>query len=389
MPRLLPDNPNLEYLKREAKDLLASLRETDPDATLSAAQAVLADQYGFRTWPDLKAEVDRRRAEVPVGDPALATALADAYGLGGVRSISPVSFSLMGRSWRLDTDRGAVLAHPVFDYFTEAASARSIDLMDRARAAGVATPIAVRTPAGALLAEIDGTKWRVDEWLETGPAPVQPVRADHARKAGTVVGTVHRIAPPTDDELHWHLAHRHPDDAWDALFERARAANMPWLDDFIRIVPTINELRAVHGDEPPGGRRVCQSDLNLEAVRLGPDGELVVVHWDFAGPHVPEWEIGSVALQWVVPTTNPAVARAFAEGYAAGFGSFPTLQLTSFTVAVSQWLNWFHARMCEAIDPSDAELGTYSEGEVRRELADPLTVAKLERVLEAWATASR
>lgn len=386
MPRLLPDNPNLDYLKREAKDLLAALRETEPTATLSAAQTALAEQYGFRTWADLKAEVDRRRADVPAGDPALAAALGEAYDLGTVRSMTPVSFALMGRSWRLDTERGSYLARPVFDYFTEATSVRKVDLMERARAAGVATPIAVRTPDGALLATIEATKWHVDEWLDTGPAPTQPVRSDLARKAGAILGTIQRVGPPTDEPLHWHLSHRRPDDSWNALFERARTAEKPWLDAFIRVIPTIDALREVHGDEPPGGRRICQSDLNLDAVRLGPGDDLIVVHWDFAGPHVPEWEIGAALLQWVVPHGNPVTARAFAEGYAERFGSFPTLGLPSFTVAISQWLNWFHARMCEAIDPSSTELGAFSEGEVRDLLADPLSVPKLERLLEALRT---
>jgi hypothetical protein len=242
----------------------------------------------------------------------------------------------------------------------------------------------VRTPGGAVLTEIHGSKWHVDEWLDTGPAPVHPVRSEVARKAGAVLATIQRVGPPTDDPLHWHLSYRREDDSWDALFERARRAEKPWLDAFIRVIPTINALRAIHGDEP-GPRQICQSDLNLDAVRLGANDELIVVHWDFSGPHIPEWELGSAFMQWAVNSGNPATARAFGEGYAESAGSFPAMQLTSFTVAISQWLNWFHARVCEAIDPSEAELGAYSEGEVHQLLTDPLTVAKLERVLEALA----
>jgi hypothetical protein len=59
--KMLPDNPNLDHLRRQAKDLLAGLRDSDPHASLADAQASLAEQYGFRTWTDLKAEVDRRQ----------------------------------------------------------------------------------------------------------------------------------------------------------------------------------------------------------------------------------------------------------------------------------------------------------------------------------------
>jgi hypothetical protein len=57
--KTLPDSPSLDHLRNQAKDLLAGLRDSDPGATLAHAQASLAEQYGFRSWTDLKAEVDR------------------------------------------------------------------------------------------------------------------------------------------------------------------------------------------------------------------------------------------------------------------------------------------------------------------------------------------
>jgi hypothetical protein len=58
MSRDLPDNPNLEHLKKQAKALLDTLRERQPDATLTDAQHVLARDYGFASWPKLKAHVE-------------------------------------------------------------------------------------------------------------------------------------------------------------------------------------------------------------------------------------------------------------------------------------------------------------------------------------------
>ena len=74
--KTLPDNPNLDHLRRQAKDLLAGLRDSHPDASLADAQASLAEQYGFRTWTDLKAEVDRRQGAAEVADPVLAGQIA-------------------------------------------------------------------------------------------------------------------------------------------------------------------------------------------------------------------------------------------------------------------------------------------------------------------------
>lgn len=73
-PRRLPEHPNLEQLRKQAKDLLQSYRSGDPAATaeiakfelkpdaagfaLNDAQRVIARSYGFASWPKLKAFVD-------------------------------------------------------------------------------------------------------------------------------------------------------------------------------------------------------------------------------------------------------------------------------------------------------------------------------------------
>ena len=52
--RPLPDRPNLRHLKDQAKDLL----KAGNTRTLSDAQLQIARQYGFPSWPKLKAHVD-------------------------------------------------------------------------------------------------------------------------------------------------------------------------------------------------------------------------------------------------------------------------------------------------------------------------------------------
>ena len=94
MPKSLPtramrENPDLEQLKRQAKELLNAFRSNDPAAAaevhahyhdadratfaLHDAQLVLARAYGFDSWPKLKAYVDgvtvaRLRDAVSAGD---------------------------------------------------------------------------------------------------------------------------------------------------------------------------------------------------------------------------------------------------------------------------------------------------------------------------------
>lgn len=52
--RTLPDHPNLRYLKDQAKDLL----KVGTAPSLADAQFKIAREYGFPSWPKLKAHVD-------------------------------------------------------------------------------------------------------------------------------------------------------------------------------------------------------------------------------------------------------------------------------------------------------------------------------------------
>src|SRR5260370_34227808 len=87
--RAMRENPDLDQLKRQAKELLEAYRASFPDAVaevtdyhrtatpetfaLHDAQFVLARSYGFESWPKLKAAVDgvtaaRLHAAVESGD---------------------------------------------------------------------------------------------------------------------------------------------------------------------------------------------------------------------------------------------------------------------------------------------------------------------------------
>jgi hypothetical protein len=67
--RALPARPNLEHLKNEAKGRLDAVRATHAGAKLADAQFQLAREYGFSSWRELKAEVDRRAGPPAGSDP--------------------------------------------------------------------------------------------------------------------------------------------------------------------------------------------------------------------------------------------------------------------------------------------------------------------------------
>ncbi len=57
MSRQLPEKPDLEYLKKQAKELLRGTRQ----GKLADAQYTLANEYGFATWAKLKSHVEALR----------------------------------------------------------------------------------------------------------------------------------------------------------------------------------------------------------------------------------------------------------------------------------------------------------------------------------------
>jgi hypothetical protein len=90
----LPDRPDLDQLRHQARELLRAAVSGNPAAvarirmvsdriTLSAAQQALAREYGCRNWPALRAEVKRRRSPL------------ERWSFGGVAAIETRSGTLL------------------------------------------------------------------------------------------------------------------------------------------------------------------------------------------------------------------------------------------------------------------------------------------------------
>ena len=83
-PLSLPDHPNLDWLRKQAKRRLEELLTENPSAQLSDAQFDLAKQYGFPSWRALKAHIDSLTVEGQLfdaaskGDDAKLVAMLDA-----------------------------------------------------------------------------------------------------------------------------------------------------------------------------------------------------------------------------------------------------------------------------------------------------------------------
>lgn len=81
----LPDKPDLDWLRKQAKRRLAEMREADPAAQLSDAQLDLARAHGFSSWRALKVHIDGLTVEgklfeaARVGDVGTLRTLLDAH----------------------------------------------------------------------------------------------------------------------------------------------------------------------------------------------------------------------------------------------------------------------------------------------------------------------
>jgi hypothetical protein len=95
----LPENPNLEQLREQAKERLDVIRTDTPEAQLAEAQLLLARDYGFPSWRELKAEVDRLTGAV--------NGLVGHY----LQDVSnrALSVSVKGRRVFLESSKGAVI----------------------------------------------------------------------------------------------------------------------------------------------------------------------------------------------------------------------------------------------------------------------------------------
>jgi catechol 2,3-dioxygenase-like lactoylglutathione lyase family enzyme len=92
----LPPHPNLDWLKKAAKDRLAELRERDAAAALHQAQLAIAQDYGFKSWRALKAHVDAASLD---GRMIAAAVTGDADGLQRLLSDNPPKLGITGGTW--------------------------------------------------------------------------------------------------------------------------------------------------------------------------------------------------------------------------------------------------------------------------------------------------
>jgi hypothetical protein len=157
---------------------------------------------------------------------------------------------------------------------------------------------------------------------------------------------------------------------------------MPWSDQLAALSPTIAELSEVTAEPPRDGIVISNCDIGVEQVRIGPGGDLVVMHWEFAGPMAPAWELATTLFHWTQGGTNLEAARALTTGYRERRSQIPPLSLGSFSSVITGWLTWLLHRAWEASDPEPSERRDFARRSVVELLDAPLTVSKLTALVD-------
>jgi hypothetical protein len=387
--RTLPDSPSLDHLRQQAKDVLRQLRAVRPGAALSDAQTAVAEQYGYRTWPELKAEVERRCSSIRTADIGHAAAVAGAFALGTAQGpLVALERQWAGQAWALTTDRGRWLARQLFDWFDASAVEAEVLLAETAALAGIRTPRPFRTPRGGVIEELGGSRWRVYEFLPAGPEPSIPADPRHAVAAGRLLGKVHGFGLPAPEPVQPWLTEVRPESGWWNLQAVCASRGMPWADRLAEVIPGIVDVSKII--EPVD----AAADVVLSACHYAPNAfrvagpdDLVMTGWDHAGSIPRRWDLGGTLATWsggAGGEVHPSAAKALLAGYTEEATAPEPLDLGIFSAALAASMNWLTSRIRIAINPAEAAEEREIAGRaVPTLLAQPPSRDHLRAILDA------
>jgi hypothetical protein len=151
MSQRLPSLPNLEHLRKQAKDVLRVARRRSPDWRLVDAQQALARGYGFSTWADLKVYIESARPDrtaAPTGDDGQSAPAVT--GRLDKNTTAPRADDLMVGTWVSHQESGPVL------FGTITLGVERVD--DTLLFTQIAVDTAGRDVANRLAIQIDGQK---------------------------------------------------------------------------------------------------------------------------------------------------------------------------------------------------------------------------------------
>ncbi|CUR56491.1 putative Aminoglycoside phosphotransferase [metagenome] len=308
--------------------------------------------------------------------PGDATAIAEAFGLGGDAALTgPVAAGKVGRVWRLSTASGTyAVKDPFFEVSADEAEADAA-YQGVVRASGVPMPAVVRTPSGEVLATVRDQAVRVYEFVDVLPG----TRRLDPETVGAMVARIHQVVVATDQPVDpWHTDPLGPA-TWRGLVEQLRGAQAPFADRLELLVPEILAVEALLA--PPSSAQLSHCDLWSDNVLPTPDGGLVVLDWENAGAASPSQELAMVVYEY--GCGEPARIAAVYDAYVAAGGpgrletpgDLTMLIATLGHIAQEGCRRWLAATTEEDRADNAAWVAEF--------LDDPVTLATVEGLLAA------
>ena len=286
-----------------------------------------------------------------------------------------VARGAMGRVFRVETSTGVWALKELFG-LTHGASEQQLEeqasFVDAAGKAGVAAPRIVRSVDGAIVAVVDGARWRAFEWVDVaGPSTLE--------QAGATLARLHAAGWPTPNDVEPRYRDRTVGGPWGALLDRARG--QPWAPALRAQVPEIEALEAIAREATVPPCRMCHRDFNEANVVVDRAGRVVVLDWDDCGPLPPEWEVGTVLLNggrghW--RTDTAAGIREFVIAYRHEGGVFAPTGVEVFSAVLAAHYNY----LAQATDLALAG-DRWARESVESIVAHPIGVATLRKILDA------
>jgi Ser/Thr protein kinase RdoA (MazF antagonist) len=306
-------------------------------------------------------------------------AIVERYALGaGAHITGPTARGYHGEVWKLATSRGTWAVKRHFVHHDEAEVREDVDFQDAAAAAGVPTPVAVRTIGGDVLLDLGKTQVRVNDWVDLRDADpcLDPVAV------GRVVAELHCVEFAGPRPEHPWYTDSVGAERWDELGRALDAAHAPFADEFAGLHGELVALEALL--EPVAELQTCHRDLWADNLRGTAEGGVCVIDWDNFGLADPTHELAALLYEFAF--RDPQRARALHDAYRAAGGPGRVHRRGHFSMAIAQ-LGHLNELSCERwLDPATSDLDRERNAARFGEFVDrPLTRDVIDELLDAVA----
>lgn len=271
-------------------------------------------------------------------DKATERAVISAFGLG--KAATPLEYvarGVEGEVYRATTASGTWALKRLFRAPDLEQVELEVRLQEAVNTAGIRSPRAGRTTDDHLVAEVEDTHWRANEWISASP-----VGPDRLADVGSALALIHKLRLPAPrDVLPW-LTTPPSHAAWEELRATVNQASPGWAPRFAELYPELVRL----GDLAAA---VTATDAVLSHCDLGPpnlgvvDDHVVIFDWGRAGAIPPLQELGSVLWAWADVGDPEVVLPALLAGYRGQVADRIDIDLETFGCAGAGWLNFFYA----------------------------------------------